>query len=106
MAHYSSSKAAAEALVRVAAREFGSSNIRVNAVAPGTTDTPLFAQTDLLPGYRERVGSRAALGKVGEASEVAEAVIALLSTPWITGQVLVADGGLSLWSPLDPTERS
>jgi NAD(P)-dependent dehydrogenase (short-subunit alcohol dehydrogenase family) len=105
MAHYSSSKAAAEALVRVAARELGPKNIRVNAVAPGTTDTPLFAQTDLLPGYRDRVSKRAALGTVGEASDVADAVLAVLNTPWVTGQVLVADGGLSLWSPLDPTER-
>lgn len=105
MAHYSSSKAAAEALVRVAARELGPSNIRVNAVAPGTTDTPLFAQTDLLPGYRDRVSKRAALGKVGQASDIAEAVLAVLDTPWVTGQVLVADGGLSLWSPLDPIER-
>jgi NAD(P)-dependent dehydrogenase (short-subunit alcohol dehydrogenase family) len=105
MAHYSASKAAAEALIRVAARELGPKGIRVNAVAPGTTDTSLFSQTELIPGYRERVSRRAALGRVGHPAEVADAVAALLATPWVTGQVLTADGGLSLWSPLDPTDR-
>ena len=46
MAHYSVSKAGLAALVRVAARELGPHGIRVNAVAPGTTDTPMFAATD------------------------------------------------------------
>ena len=105
MAHYSSSKASAEALVRVAARELGAKGIRVNAVAPGTTDTPLFAQTDVLPGYRDRVGARSALGEVGNPADVADAVLAVLATPWVTGQVLTADGGLSLWSPIDPTDQ-
>ena len=104
MAHYSASKAAAEALVRVAARELGPRGIRVNAVAPGTTDTPLFSATSGVPGYQERVGSRAALGHVGTPEDVAAAILAVLSSPWITGQVITADGGLSLWSPLDPTE--
>src|SRR5580765_7859264 len=77
MAHYSVSKAGLAALVRVAARELGPHGIRVNGVAPGTTDTPMFAATDRMPGYRERVASRAALGRVGSAAEVAQAVVAL-----------------------------
>jgi NAD(P)-dependent dehydrogenase (short-subunit alcohol dehydrogenase family) len=104
MAHYSASKAGATALVRVAARELGEHGIRVNAVAPGTTDTPLFAATDRLPGYRERVARRAALGRVGHATDVADAIVALLGLDWVTGQVLVADGGVSLASPIDPFE--
>src|SRR6266550_4547178 len=58
MAHYSASKAALAQLVRSAARELGATDIRVNAVAPGTTDTPMFAPTDHLPGYRDRVTQR------------------------------------------------
>jgi len=58
MAHYSVSKAGLAALVRVAAREFGPYGIRVNGVAPGTTDTPMFKATDALRGYRERVAER------------------------------------------------
>jgi len=104
MAHYSTSKAGLAALVRVAARELGEHGIRVNAVAPGTTDTPMFAATDRLPGYRERVARRAALGRVGTAGDVAAAIVALFGLDWVTGQVLVADGGVSLVSPIDPME--
>jgi len=105
MAHYSASKAGLSALVRVAAREFGSHGIRVNAVAPGPTDTPMFSATDRLRGYRERVAGRAALGRVGSAAEVAQAVVALCRLEWVTGQILAADGGVSLASPIDPTDR-
>ncbi len=104
MGHYSVSKAGVGELVRVAARELGPFGIRVNAVAPGTTDTPMFASTRRLPGYRERVAERAALGEVGTPDGVARAVTALLELEWVTGQVLAADGGVSLWSPIDPVE--
>jgi NAD(P)-dependent dehydrogenase (short-subunit alcohol dehydrogenase family) len=102
MAHYSVSKAGLAALVRVAARELGPHGIRVNGVAPGTTDTPMFAATDRMRGYRERVASRAALGRVGSAAEVAQAVVALCALDWVTGQIVAADGGVSLASPIDP----
>ncbi|HUI04270.1 MAG TPA: SDR family oxidoreductase [Acidimicrobiales bacterium] len=104
MAHYSVSKAGVAALVRVAARELGPAGVRVNAVAPGTTDTPLFASTARLPGYRERVAARSALGAVGSPEDVARAIVALLQLEWVTGQVVAADGGVSLWSPIDPAE--
>jgi len=104
MAHYSVSKAGLAALVRVAARELGPNDIRVNGVAPGTTDTPMFAATDRMRGYRERVASRAALGRVGTADDVAQAVVALCALDWVTGQIVVADGGVSLASPIDPMD--
>jgi NAD(P)-dependent dehydrogenase (short-subunit alcohol dehydrogenase family) len=104
MAHYSVSKAGLAALVRVAARELGPHGIRVNGVAPGTTDTPMFAATDRMAGYRERVASRAALGRVGTAEEVAQAVVAVCALDWVTGQIVAADGGVSLASPIDPMD--
>ena len=104
MGHYSVSKAGVAQLVRVAARELGPFGIRVNAVAPGTTDTPMFASTTRLPGYRARVTERAALGALGTPHGVAQAALALLGLDWVTGQVLAADGGVSLWSPIDPAE--
>src|SRR4051794_14997478 len=105
MAHYSVSKAGLAALVRVAAREFGPHGIRVNGVAPATTDTPMFAATDAMRGYRERVAERSALGRVGTAQEVAQAIVGLCTLDWVTGQVVAADGGVSLASPIDPTDR-
>ena len=104
MAHYSVSKAGLAALVRVAARELGPHGIRVNGIAPGTTDTPMFAATDALRGYRERVAGKAALGRVGTAAEVAQAVVGLCKLDWVTGQIVAADGGVSLASPIDPTD--
>jgi NAD(P)-dependent dehydrogenase (short-subunit alcohol dehydrogenase family) len=104
MAHYSVSKAGVAQLVRVAARELGEHGIRVNGVAPGTTDTPMFAATGSLPGYRERVASRAALGRLGTADDIAQVVVALCTLDWVTGQVLMADGGVSLASPIDPVD--
>jgi 3-oxoacyl-[acyl-carrier protein] reductase len=102
MAHYNASKAAVNQLVRVAAREWGPARVRVNAVAPGTTDTPLFSSVAALGGYAERVAERTPLGRVGRPEDIAEAVMALLALEWVTGQVLAADGGLALFSPTDP----
>ena len=104
MAHYSVSKAGLAALVRVAARELGPHGIRVNGVAPGTTDTPMFAATDAMRGYRERVAGKAALGRVGTAAEVAQAIVGLCALDWVTGQIVAADGGVSLASPIDPMD--
>ena len=103
LAAYSTSKAALSQLVRVAARELGP-RITVNAVAPGTTDTPLFSSTAELAGFQERAVARTALRRLGRPIDIAAAVVSLLTLDWVTGQVLVADGGLSLYSPIDPME--
>jgi NAD(P)-dependent dehydrogenase (short-subunit alcohol dehydrogenase family) len=102
LAHYSVSKAGLAQLVRVAARELGPS-IRVNAVAPGTTDTPMFAATT--PAFRERASARTPLGRLGTPDDIARVVVALCTLDWVTGQIVTADGGVALFSPIDPTER-
>jgi NAD(P)-dependent dehydrogenase (short-subunit alcohol dehydrogenase family) len=48
------------------------------------------------------VAERTALGRLGEASDIAQAIIAIHTMEWVTGQVLECDGGLSLHSPADP----
>jgi NAD(P)-dependent dehydrogenase (short-subunit alcohol dehydrogenase family) len=105
IAHYSVSKAGVAALVRVAARELGPVGIRVNALAPGTTDTPMFDAARRLPGYEEQVAGRTPLGGLGSPRDVAQVAVALAELDWVTGQIVAADGGLSLWSPIDPAER-
>lgn len=104
MSHYAASKAAVHHLVRVAAAELGPHGVRVNAIAPGTTDTPMFGATERLPGYRDRVSARAALRRIGTADEVAQAIVAVATLDWVTGQVVAADGGVMLRSPIDPAE--
>ena len=101
MGAYCVSKTGADLLVQVAAVELGGHGIRVNAVGPGVTRTPMLAKPELLPGWVEGLTDRTPLGRLGEADDVAQAVVALLDLEWVTGQVLYADGGLHLHSPID-----
>jgi 3-oxoacyl-[acyl-carrier protein] reductase len=97
-AHYTVSKAAIDGLVKGAAYELGSRGVRVNSVAPGTVRTPATASELALPGVEEAEAGACPLGRVGETSDVAEAV-AFLCDPvraaWVTGHTLVVDGGYS-----------
>jgi NAD(P)-dependent dehydrogenase (short-subunit alcohol dehydrogenase family) len=101
MGAYCVSKAGIDMLVRVAAAEWGANGIRVNAVGPGVTRTPMLAKPEQLPGWVEGLTERTALGRLGEADDVAEAITSLLDLSWVTGQTLFADGGLALQSPID-----
>ncbi len=101
MGAYCVSKAGIDMLIRVAAAEWGGHGIRVNAVGPGVTRTPMLATPERLPGWVEGLSERTALGRLGEADDVAEAIASLLDLSWVTGQTLFADGGLSLQSPID-----
>ncbi|HZH04793.1 MAG TPA: 3-oxoacyl-[acyl-carrier-protein] reductase [Myxococcaceae bacterium] len=93
-AAYSASKAGLIGLTKSVARELASRNIRVNAVSPG------FIETDMTSGIPE--GSRAAMlqgvamGRLGSADEVAQAVLFLASdaAAYVTGEVLKVNGGL------------
>ncbi len=101
MGAYCVSKAGIDMLVRVAAAEWGPHGIRVNAVAPGVTRTPMLGRPEQLPGWVDGLCERTALGRLGEADDVAQAIVAILETPWVTGQTVFADGGLALQSPID-----
>lgn len=101
MGAYCVSKAGIDMLVRIAAQEWGPHGIRVNAVGPGVTRTPMLAQAERLPGWVEGLAERTALGRLGEADDVAEAIVGVLEMSWVTGQTVFADGGLALHSPID-----
>jgi NAD(P)-dependent dehydrogenase (short-subunit alcohol dehydrogenase family) len=108
MGAYCVSKAGIDMLVRVAAAEWGAHGIRVNAVGPGVTRTPMLAKPHQLPGWVEGLTERTALGRLGEADDIAETIVAVLEMSWVTGQTVFADGGLALHSPIDAygqTER-
>jgi NAD(P)-dependent dehydrogenase (short-subunit alcohol dehydrogenase family) len=101
MGAYCVSKAGIDMLVKVAAAEWGSYGIRVNAVGPGVTRTPMLSAAERLPGWVEGLCERTPLGRLGEASDVAGVITGVLELPWVTGQIVHADGGLSLHSPID-----
>ena len=97
---YGASKAAVIAMSRAAAAEYGREGIRINAIAPGATMTDMmraWQQRD--PGIVDRLGALAALGRVGQAAEVAEAAAWLLSdrASYVTGMTLGVDGGTAPW---------
>jgi NAD(P)-dependent dehydrogenase (short-subunit alcohol dehydrogenase family) len=106
MGIYCASKAALSMLAQVAAAEWGPFGIRVNAVAPGVTRTPMLGSGPALSvegsPWLAGVTERTALGRIGEPEDIAQSIIALHSMAWVTGQVLECDGGLSLQSPIIP----
>ncbi|OBK15126.1 SDR family NAD(P)-dependent oxidoreductase [Mycobacterium asiaticum] len=101
MGAYCVSKAGLDMLVKVAAVEWGVHGIRVNAVGPGVTRTPMLPDAERWPAWVEGMSKRTALRRLGEPGDVAEAIVGVLDMSWVTGQVLHADGGLSLHSPID-----
>ncbi len=102
MGLYCASKAALDMVVRVAAIEWGP-RVRVNAVAPGVTDTPMLGRIPRSGPWLTGVGTRTALGRIGGPDDIAETVLAVHGMSWVTGQSILCDGGLSLFSPIDPT---
>jgi NAD(P)-dependent dehydrogenase (short-subunit alcohol dehydrogenase family) len=93
LANYAASKAGLVALTRSTAGELGRFNVNVNAVAPGFIRTPLVER--LPERVRERAVAESVLGRMGEPEDVAHAVAFLASerARYITGAVLVVDGG-------------
>jgi NAD(P)-dependent dehydrogenase (short-subunit alcohol dehydrogenase family) len=93
---YSSSKAALAHLARCAAVELGHQGIRVNAVAPGPTATPMMETILAIPGYPEKIAQTTPLGRVGEPADIAQGIANIVESDWMTGQVIALDGGTSL----------
>jgi NAD(P)-dependent dehydrogenase (short-subunit alcohol dehydrogenase family) len=95
-------KGGVEALVRSAAATYAAQGLRVNAVAPGMTDTPMTAGMLKLPALREGAGRQYPLGGVQSAAQVAAAMAWLLGdgAARLTGQVIAVDGGFTTVRPL------
>jgi len=102
-AAYCATKAAVVGLSKAMAVDHAKENIRVNCVAPGTTDTPYFskisAHLDDPDAYRADLAARQPLGRLGRPEEIAAATLFLASdeSSFATGSVLTVDGGMSIW---------
>lgn len=92
---YGASKAAVITLTRALARELGSQSIRVNAIAPGITETDMVA-TSMTEEKINQVADQTCLGRLARPSEIAEAISFLLSddASYVNGVTLKVDGGL------------
>lgn len=108
---YAASKGGVSAFVRSAAIDYAQHGIRVNAVVPGATDTPMLLATQEdgadRPVEMDRIRSAARtqipLGRLGQPEEIAAAIVWLLSSEasYVTGAHLVCDGGLMARSAND-----
>lgn len=95
MAAYATVKAALMHLTRCLAVEASDHNVRVNCVAPGITDTDFHTITP--PEFIEHsVKNRILLHRVGRPEEVAQAVVFLAKNDYVTGEVVMVDGGLTM----------
>ena len=95
-ANYAASKGGLVALTRSLAKEFGGRGVTVNAIAPGFIETDMTG--DVPEAHREAMTANISLGRAGTPEDVARGVLYLASElgDYVTGQVLVIDGGMRL----------
>lgn len=98
IAHYSSAKAALSMLTKEFAYKLSSYNIRVNAVLPGSINTPLLRKDLYNDELLQEAANQIPLRRHGDPNEVAEIICFLISekASYVTGAEIVVDGGLSL----------
>jgi len=98
--HYSAAKSGVIGLMRGLAAEVAPDGVRVNAVSPGYVRTAqlLSEEHSLGPAGVEDAAKRVPLGRIGEPDDIAQVILFLASDQarYITGQVIVADGGLAI----------
>ena len=101
MAAYAAGKAGLVGLAKVLAAEYGAEGIRVNAILPGGTDTPMGNAVANTPEVRSYVESLHAVKRIAEPEEIAASVLHLASdaSRFITGTAMLVDGGCSISRP-------
>ena len=99
---YGISKAAEIQLVRNLALDYGKQGIRINGVAPGLVETDFSSALMNNPSLMNKVKNDSALGRVGQPNDIAGPICFLLSdcAAFITGQTIIADGGMVIADPL------
>lgn len=94
---YSATKGAVDAVTGVLARELGPKNIRVNSINPGPIDTEGFQAGGIAGGdFEKQLIAQTPLGRIGKPTDTAPIAVFLASSDsaWLTGETLLASGGL------------
>ena len=92
---YAGSKHAVEGMTKSAALENAAAGVRVNAVAPGPTDTGMLDRFTGTAEKKAALASKVPLGRVGKPEDIARAIVFLASdaASFVTGQIVTVDGG-------------
>lgn len=97
---YAASKGAMDAFTRSLARELAPKGIRINGVAPGAIETPMFGKLGLseeqLQGLRQKQEASIPLHRYGRPEEVADVIVNQLEAPYVTGAIWTVDGGVGV----------
>ncbi len=98
VAAYAASKAGLIGLTQSLAAEFGANGVRVNAILPGGTDTPMGQQMTNTPEARAHVANLHAMKRLATPEEIAQSVLYLVSnaSSFMTGAAMLVDGGISI----------
>ena len=91
---YTAAKHGVIGLTRAAAIEYGRAGVRINAIAPGTVDTPMFRAS--MSGFADRLVAGTPVGRLAEADEIADVAVWLCDEApgYLTGEVIAVDGGV------------
>lgn len=92
LVHSAAARGGIVSLTRTLALEWAAEGIRVNALSPGLTDTPALRNYP----HTDTVAKTVPLGRIGTVDEVVDAILFMALAPYITGEVLIIDGGLHL----------
>lgn len=95
---YTAAKHGVLGLTRTASEDYAKDGLRINAVCPGYTETPLTTSDPMiLAAMKERVASAVPMGRMGQPSEIADAVVYLAGgrSSFVTGSALMVDGGFT-----------
>ena len=96
-AAYSSSKGGIVGMTLPVARDLSASGIRVNTVAPGLIDTPIYGEGEQAEEFKAKLGESVLFPKrLGQPAELASMVVECVRNPYMNGEVVRVDGGIRM----------
>jgi NAD(P)-dependent dehydrogenase (short-subunit alcohol dehydrogenase family) len=96
-AAYSSSKGGVVGMTLPVARDLAASGIRVNTIAPGLIDTPIYGEGQASEEFKANLGQNVLFPKrLGDADELASMAVEVITNPYVNAEVIRVDGGIRM----------